>query len=99
VKVISRRTLKRSALSLKGSKDYKTVKSALDAWFYEALHADWKSPKDVAKAYAGVIARNGRIVFSLAANLYRLVVAVNYKHGIVVIKWIGSREEYHSIDV
>lgn len=38
--------------SLKGSKDQKAVTSALEAWFHEAIRAQWKSPADVLRAYA-----------------------------------------------
>ena len=74
--------------SLKGSKDQKAVRSALEAWFHEAIRADWKSPADVLKAYANAsIAGPGRVVFNIKANDYRLVVAINYRHQIVFIKW------------
>ena len=33
--------------SLKGSKDQRAVRSALETWFHEAIRADWKSPADV----------------------------------------------------
>jgi len=45
VRVIARKTLSLFVEGLKGSKDQKAVKSALDALFHEALHADYKSPR------------------------------------------------------
>jgi len=52
--------------SLKGSKDQKAVRSALEAWFHEAIRADWKSPADVLKAYANAsIVGPGRVVFNI----------------------------------
>ncbi len=52
MRIIARKTLKRFIVSLKGSKDQKAVKSALDSWFQEARQAHWKNPADVVKAYA-----------------------------------------------
>jgi len=42
VRVIARKTLRQFVGNLKGSKDQKAVKSALEAWFHEAIRADWK---------------------------------------------------------
>lgn len=50
--VIARKTLRQFMDSLKGSKDQKAVTSGLEAWFHEAIRAQWKSPADVLRAYA-----------------------------------------------
>jgi mRNA interferase HigB len=100
VRVIARRTLSWFVDGLKGSKDQKAVKSALDAWFHEAIGADWKNPADVLKAYANAsIVGPDRVVFNIKGNDYRLVVAINYRHQIVFIKWIGTHGDYDKIDV
>jgi mRNA interferase HigB len=100
VRVIARKTLRQFVDSLKGSKDQRAVRSALEAWFYEAIRADWKSPADVLKAYANAsIVGPDRVVFNIKRNDYRLVVAINYRHQIVFIKWIGTHGEYNKIDV
>lgn len=85
--------------ALKGSKDQKAVKSALDSWFHEVLRANWKRPADVVKAYANAsIVGPDRVVFNIKGNDYRLVVAIHYRHQIVFIKWIGSHADYDKID-
>jgi mRNA interferase HigB len=100
VRVIARKTLTKFADGLKGSEDQKAVKSALDAWFHEALRASWKSPADILKIYANAsIVGPDRVVFNIKGNSYRLVVAVNYPHQIVFIKWIGTNADYDHIDV
>lgn len=100
MRIIARSTLKRFLDSLIGSKDYKTVKSALDSWFYEARHADWKNPIDVVKAHANAsIVGSDRVVFNIKGNDYRLVVAIHYRLQIVFIKWLGSHAAYDKIDV
>jgi mRNA interferase HigB len=100
VRVIARKTLRRFTDSLKGSKDQRAVKSALDAWFHEALRARWESPADILKTYANAsIVGADRVVFNIKGNSYRLVVAVNYRHQIVFIKWIGTHADYDRIDV
>jgi mRNA interferase HigB len=100
MRVIARKTLKRFIDSLKGSKDQKAVKSALDSWFQEARQADCKNPADVVKAYANAsIVGSDRVVFNIQGNDYRLVVAIHYRLRIVFIKWLGSHAEYDKIDV
>jgi mRNA interferase HigB len=100
VRVIARKTLRQFVDSLKGSKDQKAVRSALEAWFHEAIRADWNSPADVLRAYANAsIVGPDRVVFNIKGNDYRLVVAINDRHQIVFIKWIGTHGEYDKIDV
>lgn len=100
MRIIARRTLRQFVESLKGSKDQKAVKSALDAWFHEVLRADWKSPADVLKAYANAsIVGSDRVVSNIKGNDYRLVVAINYQFQIVFIKWLGTHKDYDKIDV
>jgi mRNA interferase HigB len=100
VRVISRRTLRAFVESLKGSKDHKTVKAALDSWFHEAQRANWKSPSDVKRSYGNAsIVGSDRVVFNLKGNDYRLVVAIDYSGQIVFIKWIGSHSDYEKINV
>ena len=39
------------------------------------------------------------MVFNIQGNDYRLVVAINYPHRIVFIKWIGTHADDDEIDV
>jgi mRNA interferase HigB len=41
---------------------------------------------------------NNRVVFNIRGNQYRLVVAINYAHGIIYIRFIGSHQDYDKID-
>lgn len=98
--MIPRRTLNEFSESLRGSKDYKAVKSALNAWFHEAQAAVWNSPADVKASYRNAsIVGEDRVVFNLKGNDYRLVVAIDYKRQIVFIKWLGTHKDYDRIDV
>ena len=100
MRVIARKTLRQFVESLKGSKDHRAVKAALDAWFHEAMRAQWETPADVLKAYANAsIVGSDRVVFNIKGNDYRLVVAVSYRHQIVFVKWIGRHKDYDEINV
>ena len=100
VRIIAGKTLRTFVDGLKGNKDQRAVKSALDSWFHEAQQADWKGPADVIRSYANAsIVGSDRVVFNIKGNDYRLVVAINYRQQVVFIKWIGSHADYNEIDV
>ncbi len=99
MRVIARNTLVRFIENLTGHRDHRAVKTALDAWFHEARQAEWKKPADVKKyyGYASLVGTD-RVVFNIKGNDYRLVTAIDYRRGIVSIKWLGSHREYDKID-
>jgi len=100
MRVISRKTLKQFVEKLRGARDHKALKAALDAWFHEVQQADWKSPADVLRVYGNAsIVGPDRVVFNIKGNDYRLVEAIHYRLQIVFIKWIGTHAEYDKIDV
>lgn len=75
------------------------MKAAVDAWFDEARKAQWSSTADVKRSYATVsVVSADRLVFNIKGNDYRLVVAVDFGHEIVWIKWIGTHRDYDRID-
>ncbi|AMO58252.1 hypothetical protein GZ77_21220 [Endozoicomonas montiporae] len=79
----------------KFSKKHANAKPALDAWREEAKKADWKTTHDIKARFgsADMIANN-RVIFNIKGNDYRLVVKVAYRHGIVVVEWVGTHAEY-----
>lgn len=71
----------------------------LKAWYSEAEQADWKSPNDIKEDYPSAsILEDNRMVFNIKGNNYRLIVRINYKYGIVWIRFIGTHAEYDKID-
>jgi len=99
VRVIARSTLTRFVESLAGRSERPAVKSALQAWFHEAVKADWASSTDVIKSYANAsILDRERVVFNIKGNDYRLVTTIDYRRKIVFIKWLGTHAAYDKID-
>lgn len=78
---------------------YADAKTPLTTWYGFVLKATWSSPADV-KADFGTasILKNGRVVFNIAGNRYRLITSINYPHGILFIKFIGTHKQYDAID-
>jgi mRNA interferase HigB len=75
------------------------AKSGLDAWFHEAEDADWGNPAQLKEQYATAsILKNGRVVFNIGGNKYRLVVRINYAYRVVYVRFAGTHSEYDQID-
>lgn len=78
---------------------HRDAKQPILAWYRYVLAANWKSPAQVKKDFAHAsILKNGRVVYNIAGNKYRLVVWINYAYGIVYIRFIGSHADYDRID-
>jgi mRNA interferase HigB len=72
---------------------------ALRAWFAEVQAASWATPAEIKAHYRNAsILRDGRVVFNIHGNTYRLVVWINYTFYTVYIRFIGTHAEYDRID-
>lgn len=71
----------------------------LKTWYEIAIRSNWKSPNDVKQSYAHAsILRNGRVVFNIKGNDYRLVVKFRFDKQLAFIRFVGTHEEYDKID-
>jgi mRNA interferase HigB len=90
-------------ISKKALKDFwakePAAQSVLEAWHAEAKNAEWSSPADVKAQYATAsILRDGRVVFNIGGNKYRLVVWINYDFYTIYVRFVGTHKEYDEID-
>lgn len=70
------------------------------AWYRHALRADWGTPAEVKQDFRNAsILKDGRVVFNIAGNKYRLVVWINYAYRVVYIRFVGTHKQYDQIDV
>jgi mRNA interferase HigB len=71
----------------------------LKTWYKEASKAIWTSPADIKSEYPRAsILKNGRVIFNICGNKYRLIVHINYSRGWVFIRFIGTHAEYDKLD-
>ncbi|MFH1138847.1 MAG: type II toxin-antitoxin system HigB family toxin [Pseudomonadota bacterium] len=95
MRVISRRTLR----EFWEQKKYEDAKTPLIAWYNLAARAHWRSPTDVKSQLGSAsVLKNGRMVFNIAGNKYRLVVRIDYVFEIILIRFIGTHEQYDKIN-
>ena len=92
--IIARRTLNEYAAS------FPEARVALQGWYYELAEADFKNFNELKKVYpnASVVA-DGRVVFNICGNKYRLVVRINFKFKAIQVKWFGPHVQYDNINV
>jgi mRNA interferase HigB len=96
VRIIALSTLK---AFLNQSSAYADAREPLMAWFRQVKAGDWATPADVKRAIRSAsILKDGRVVFNLAGNKYRLVVWINYPYRVVYIRFIGTHRQYDMID-
>lgn len=75
------------------------AEQALRAWHAEAEAATWANPAEIKAQYRSAsILKDSRVVFNICGNKYRLLVKLSYKHGLVLIRFIGTHNEYDAID-
>ena len=91
--IIARRTLREFW------EKHPAARQALQAWYAGVKRAEWTTPTEIKAIYrnASFIANN-RVVFNVKGNQYRLIVVIQYQHGIVYIRFVGTRQEYDRID-
>jgi mRNA interferase HigB len=96
MRVIALSTLK---AFLNRSSAYADAREPLMAWYRQVGQADWTSPADVKRDLRSAsILKDGRAVFNIAGNKYRVVVWINYPYRVVYIRFIGTHRQYDSID-
>ena len=71
----------------------------LSVWVHVVKAADWSKPTDIKEAFRSAdILPNGRAVFNIGGNKYRLVAAVHYRGKRVYVRFIGTHQDYDKID-
>ena len=84
---------------LRQSPAYTDAREPVMAWYRQAKAADWTTPADVKRDIRSAsILKDGRVVFNIAGNKYRIVVWINYPYRVVYIRLIGTHEQYDAID-
>ncbi len=69
------------------------------AWYRQLRAADWATPADVKRDFRSAsILKDGRAVFNIAGNKYRIIVWINYPYRVVYIRFIGTHRRYDKID-
>ena len=93
MRIIARKTLREFW------ENHADARQPLQAWYSDVKNAAWNKPSDIKSVYRNAnFIEDNRVVFNIKGNKYRLIVAIQYDHSIVYIRFIGTHKEYDSID-
>ena len=96
MRVIALRTIK---YFIESKPEYSDSREPALAWYRQVLRADWASPADLKRAIATAsILKDGRAVFNIAENKYRIIVWINYPYRVAYMRFIGTHVQYDQID-
>jgi mRNA interferase HigB len=77
---------------------YPDSKPALEFWYDTVENNNFKNPNEVIKYFKNAdTVKNGRIVFNITFNKYRIVAKFEYEKASVFVRFIGTHKEYDKI--
>ena len=78
---------------------YGDARAPAMAWYRQVKAADWATPADARRQIRNAsILKDGRAVFNIAGNKYRVVVWINYPYRVVYIRFVGTHKQYDAVD-
>lgn len=99
MRVIARSTLIRFCEGLPKSSQT-AARAAMADWYTTTSDADWTKFSDVKATFnsADYVA-DGKIVFDVGGNKYRIVALIGFRTRRVFVLFVGTHEDYDAIDV
>ena len=98
MQVLSKKALRDYWEAYQGA-DQPALEQALKSWYREVKKVQWNNANELKQKYRSAsVLQNGRVVFNICGNKFRLIVGVNYSVKVVYIKWVGTHTEYDDID-
>ncbi len=78
---------------------YRDAEQPLRTWAKVTESAQWTNPPAVKRTFnTADILKNGRVVFDIGGNKYRLVAWINYAFATVYVRFVGTHDQYDDID-
>lgn len=78
---------------------HRAAEDPIKTWITVTKGAQWKTPIDVKADFGQTdILKDGRAIFDIGGNKYRLVAWINYDFFTVYVRFIGTHAEYDRID-
>ena len=72
---------------------------SLSAWYSIASKAHWATFADIRADYpSSSWVGNNRVVFNICNNRFRLIVKVSFAYGRVLIRFVGTHQEYDRVN-
>ena len=100
VHVIAKSALVKFWSGLPGGRTADSAKAALTEWYTTVSDADWGSFSEVRATFnTADYVKNGKVVFDVGGNKFRVVGLIGFKSRRVFILFVGTHADYDKIDV
>lgn len=77
---------------------YPKARTSLLTWYHEFSKQDFKNFHEVKSLYASAsLVGEGRAIFNIKGNDFRLIVSINFRQNAAYIIWFGTHNEYAKI--
>ncbi|OLU25672.1 addiction module toxin RelE [Pseudomonas sp. PA15(2017)] len=94
--VIARGTLRRFGES---SSTYSDAEAPLTEWYRHMEKAEYRTPQELkAELRTASILKGGRVVFNIAGNKYRVILAIDYDRQLAKVRFVGTHAQYDKVD-
>lgn len=94
MRVIAKRTLREF-----WEQGYDDAERPLIEWYRMMEKANWPTPQALKEEIrTASILKGGRVVFNIAGNKYRVIVAIRYAQQIAWVRFVGTHAQYDQID-
>ncbi|MET1080466.1 MAG: type II toxin-antitoxin system HigB family toxin [Pseudomonas sp.] len=94
--VISRGTLR---AFWESSAAFDDAQTPLVEWYRHMEKATYRTPQDLkAEIRTASILKGGRVVFNIAGNKYRVVLAIDYDRQLAKVRFVGTHAQYDRIN-
>ena len=75
--------------------DHADARTKIESWEAEIENAEWKTPMDLKNKFPSAdTPGNQQVIFNICGNKYRLWVQIEYKQEIVLVRNVGTHQEY-----
>ena len=96
MRIIARRTLREFWES---SAVFADAISPLTEWYRHMEKASYRTPQEIkTELRTASILKEGRVVFNIAGNKYRLILSIDYERQIGWIRFVGTHAQYDKIN-
>ena len=97
--VIGTETVEEYFARRRGTRGIGAARTQYEVWPGIARRAQWRNPEEVKASHPRAsILKGGRVVFNIKGNDHRLIAALQYQAGVLVIRFFGSHAQYDRID-
>ena len=78
---------------------YADAEKQMSEWYNFCASAKWNSPHELkADLRSASILRNHRVVFNVCGNKYRIVALIDYERHGMLVRFVGTHEQYDAIE-